>query len=112
MKNHVSLIGNVGMTPEIREFEKGRKMARFSVATKDFYKNQKGERVEDTTWHNIVCFGVKVDTIEKYVTKGQLIAIEGKLVNNSYEDKDGNKKYSTQINLNDFFFLGGKNDSK
>lgn len=112
MKNHVSLIGNVGMTPEIREFEKGKKLARFSVATKDVYKNQKGERVEETTWHNIVCFGVKVDTIEKYVSKGQQIAIEGKLVNNSYEDKDGNKKYSTQINLNDFFLLGGKNDSK
>src|SRR5665647_1239235 len=96
LKNKVQLIGNLGNAPEVRNTESGKKLARFSIATSETYRNAKGEKVKETQWHNLIAWGKVADIAEKYLTKGTEVAIEGKLMNNNYTDKDGNKKYSTE----------------
>ena len=108
LKNKVQLIGNLGNNPEIRTTEAGKKMARFSVATDETYRNAKGEKVTETQWHRIVAWGKLAEIAEKYLDKGKEVAIEGKLVNRSYNDKEGNKKYITEIQLNELLMLGAK----
>lgn len=108
LRNKVQLIGHLGQAPEIISFENGNKLAKFSIATNESYKNAKGERVTDTQWHNLILWGKQVDTIEKYVTKGQEIAIEGKLVTRTFETKDGEKRSKTEIQVQEFVLLGGK----
>ncbi len=110
LRNSVQLIGNLGMDPEVKQVSNGNKMARFSLATTDTYKNQKGEKVEDTQWHNLVIWGKLADVAEKYLKKGKQIAVEGRLETNSYDDKDGNRKFFTQINVNDLVMLGKDNN--
>jgi single-strand DNA-binding protein len=107
LKNKVQLIGNLGNTPEVKTIESGKKLARFSVATNESYRNAKGEKVTETTWHNLVAWGKVAEIAEKYLTKGKEVAIEGKLINNSYTDKDGNKKYSTEVQVNEILMFGG-----
>ena len=107
LRNHVQLIGRLGNDPQIRSFESGKKMATFSLATNDTYTNNKGEKVEDTQWHNIVVWGRKADVAEKYLHKGSEIAVQGKLTNRSYES-DGQKKYITEITLNELLMLDKK----
>ena len=107
LKNKVQLIGNLGNAPEVKTTESGKKLARFSVATNESYRNAKGEKVTETTWHNLVAWGKVAEIAEKYLTKGKEIAIEGKLINNSYTDKDGNKKYSTEVQVNEILMFGG-----
>ncbi len=109
LRNSVQLIGNLGMNPEIKNLESGKKVAKFSIATNEAYKNDKGEKIENTQWHNLVAWGKTADIIEKYVQKGNEVAIEGKLTNRSYDDKDGNKRYVTEIVVNEILMLGGKN---
>jgi single-strand DNA-binding protein len=106
MKNKVQLIGHVGQEPEIKTFGEGKKVANLTIATNDIYKNEKGEKVEQTEWHRISAWGKVADIIEKYVTKGKEIAIEGKLTHRSYEDKNGEKRYSTEVVANDILLLG------
>ena len=106
MKNKVQLIGNVGQEPEIKTFDGGKKVAHITIATNDYYTNDKGEKVEDTQWHKVSAWGKVADVIEKYVTKGKEIAIEGKLTHRSYDDKDGNKRYVTEIVANEILLLG------
>ena len=106
MKNTVQLIGNVGNDPEIKTFDGGRKLANLTIATNDSYKNDKGEKVEQTEWHKVVAWGKTADLIEKYVTKGLQIGIEGKLTHRSYEDKNGDKKYNTEVVVNELLILG------
>jgi single-strand DNA-binding protein len=106
LKNKVQLIGNLGNTPEVRNTESGKKLVRFSVATNEQYKNAKGERVTETQWHNIIAWGKVADIAEKYLVKGTEVAIEGKLVNRNYTDKEGNKKYITEIQVNELLMLG------
>jgi single-strand DNA-binding protein len=108
LRNSVTLIGNLGMDPEVKEVSKGRKMARFSLATSDSYKNEKGEKVTETQWHNLVIFGPLAEIAEKYLKKGKQIAVEGKLEHTQFDDKDGNRKYYTQINVNDLVLLGAE----
>ncbi len=108
LRNRVQLIGNLGNTPEIKVFEGNKKVARMTIATNEKYKNQKGEWVTDTTWHNITAWGNNAEIAEKYLQKGAEIAVEGKLKNNSYTDKDGNKRYTTEIHINEFIMLGKK----
>ena len=108
LKNKVQLIGNLGNAPEVKTLESGKKMARFSVATSESYRNAKGEKVTETQWHNLVAWGKVADIVEKYLTKGKEVAIEGKLVNRSYNDKDGNKKYITEVQVNELLMLGAK----
>tara|TARA_R110001592_G_scaffold186422_2_gene430775 strand:- start:676 stop:1014 length:339 start_codon:yes stop_codon:yes gene_type:complete len=109
LKNKVQLIGNLGNTPEVINLESGKKLAKISVATNETYKNSKGETVKDTQWHNCVAWGKTAEIIEKYLQKGNEVAIEGKLVNRSYEDKNGDKRYITEIVINELLMLGGKN---
>ena len=106
LRNSVQLIGNLGKDPEVKTFG-DKKKASFSIATTDSYKNQKGEKVEDTQWHNVVIWGSLVDVVEKYLKKGQEVCVEGKLMHRSYE-ADGEKKFITEINVNDLLMLGSK----
>ena len=108
LKNKVQLIGNLGNAPEVKTFETGRKMARFSVATHESYRNAKGEKVTETQWHSLVAWGKVAEIVEKYLTKGKEVAIEGKLINRSYNDKEGIKKYITEIQVNEVLMLGAK----
>lgn len=107
LRNNVQLIGNLGQDPEIKNLESGKKLAKFSIATNEFYRNAKGEKIEDTQWHNLIAWGKTAEIIEKYVNKGNEIAIQGKLTYNSYDDKDGNKRYVTEILVNEILLLGG-----
>ena len=106
MKNKVQLIGHAGQEPEIKTFGEGKKVANLTIATNDSYKNEKGEKVEQTEWHKVTAWGKTAEIIEKYVTKGKEIAIEGKLTHRSYDDKDGNKRYITEVVANDILLLG------
>ena len=106
LKNKVQLIGHVGNDPEIKTFDGGKKLAKLNVATNESYKNDKGEKVEETQWHNLVAWGKTADIIEKYVVKGKEIAIEGKLTHKSYEDKNGEKRYVTEVVIDELLLLG------
>ncbi len=108
LKNKVQLIGNLGSAPEVRTTENGKKLVRFSVATNEVYKNASGEKVKETQWHNIIAWGSLADIAEKYLTKGSEIALEGKLMNRNYTDKEGNKKYITEIQASELLMLGAK----
>jgi single-strand DNA-binding protein len=106
LRNKVQLIGNLGNDPEIVNLESGKKLAKFSIATNESYKNAEGEKVTDTQWHNVVAWGKTAEIIEKFVTKGKEIAIEGKLTSRSYDDKDGQKRYITEVVCNELLMLG------
>ena len=106
MKNRVQLIGNVGQDPEIKNLEGGKKLANFSIATNDTYTNDKGERITDTQWHRVTAWGNNAEIIEKYVTKGKEIAVIGKLSYRNYDDKNGEKRYVTEITISELQLLG------
>jgi len=106
LRNRVQLIGRLGQDPEIVNFADGNKMAKFSLATDDSYKDKDGNKVDRAYWHNIVVRGGLVKVVENYVTKGKEIALEGKLTNRSYNDKDGNKCYVTEVICNELLMLG------
>ncbi|RED24805.1 single-strand binding protein [Flavobacterium cutihirudinis] len=105
MRNRVQLIGNVGNDPEIKTLETGKKLAHLTIATKDYYKNDKGEKVEQTEWHRITAWGKTAEIIERFVVKGKEIAVEGKLTHRSYDDKNGEKKYITEVVVNEVLLL-------
>jgi single-strand DNA-binding protein len=96
------------MDPEVKQVSNGNKMARFSLATTETYKNQKGEKVTETQWHNLIIWGGLAEVAEKYLKKGKQIAVEGRLETNTYDDKEGNRKFYTQIKVNDLVMLDGK----
>jgi len=106
LRNKVQLIGHLGQDPEIINLESGKTLAKFSIATNESYKNAQGEKVENTYWHNVVAWGKTAEIIEKYVTKGKEVAIEGKLTNRSYETKEGEKRYITEVVCNELLMLG------
>ncbi|SDR97475.1 single-stranded DNA-binding protein [Christiangramia echinicola] len=106
LRNTVQLIGHVGNEPEIVNLDSGKKLAKFSVATNESYKNAKGEKITDTQWHNIIAWGKTAELIENYVPKGKEVGIEGKLTSRSYEDKDGVKRYITEVVCNELLLLG------
>ena len=108
LRNKVQLIGRLGKDPEIVTFEDGNKLAKFSMATDDSYKNKDGQKVERAYWHDLVVRGGLVNVVQNYVTKGQEIAIEGKLTNRSWEDKEGKTRYTTEIMCNELLLLGSK----
>lgn len=107
IRNRVQLIGNLGKAPEIHTTEKGKKLARFSIATNDTYHNSAGTKVKQTMWHNVIAWGKLAEIAEKYLIKGKEVAVAGKLVNRQYNDKEGVKRYVTEIVLNDIALLGG-----
>ena len=108
LKNKVQLIGNLGAAPEVRTMESGKKMVRFSIATSETYKNNKGERIKETQWHNVVAWGQVAEIANKYLTKGKEVAIEGKLISRNYTDKTGIRKYITEVHANELLLLGIK----
>lgn len=108
LKNKVQLIGNVGNAPEIRNTENGKKMARFSIATNEIYHNSKGEKIKETQWHNLLAWDKLAEIVEKHLAKGAEVAIEGKLMTRNYIDKEGTKKYITEIQVHDLLLLGNK----
>jgi single-strand DNA-binding protein len=108
LRNKVQLIGNLGSNPEIKTLDGGKKLAKLNLATNETYKNAKGEKITETQWHNLVAWGKTAEIIEKYVTKGQEIAVEGKLHTRNYTDKDGNKRYFTEIQVSELLMLGSK----
>ncbi|CAM1350874.1 single-stranded DNA-binding protein [Tenacibaculum insulae] len=105
LKNKVQLIGNLGKDPEIITLESGKKLAKFSIATNEVYKNSAGEKVTDTQWHNLVAWNKTAEIVEKYVTKGKEIMIEGKLTSRSYETSTGDKRYITEVIVNELLML-------
>ena len=111
LRNSVQLIGRLGKDPDVKTFEKGKKLATLTLATNETYKNHKGEKIQDTQWHSLVVWGKLADVVSKYLKKGSEIAIEGKLVHRAYETGNGEKKYFTEINVNDLVMLGGKSHS-
>ena len=109
LRNKVQLIGNLGKIPEIKNTDSGKKLAKFSVATNEVYTNNKGEKVKETQWHNLVAWGKLAEIAEKYLDKGSEVVIEGKIITKDYLDKDGNKKYTTEIQVNEMLLMGSKN---
>ena len=108
IKNRVQLIGNLGSAPEVKDLDNGNKVARFSIATSEYYVNKKGEKVSETQWHNIVIWGKLADVAGRYLQKGSQVVIEGKLSNRNYTDKEGAKKYFTEIVANEMLMLDKK----
>ena len=108
LRNKVQLIGNLGNNPEVITLESGKKLVKFSIATNDSYRNANGEKITDTQWHNVIAWNKTAEIVEKYLTKGNEIAVEGKLTSRSYENKEGVKKYITEIVVNELLMLGGK----
>lgn len=108
LRNKVTLIGYTGKEVEMINFGNGGAKASVSLATNDHYTNAKGEKVEETQWHTLVAFGKTAEILQKYVPKGKEIAIEGKITYRSYDDKDGVKRYITEIRVEEILLLGGK----
>ena len=108
LKNKVQLIGNLGNAPEIKNLENSKKIAKFSLATNESYRNEKGEKVQETQWHNLVAFGKVAELCEQYLSKGSEVAIEGKLTHRDYADATGVKRYLTEIHVNELLILDKK----
>ena len=106
LRNKVQLIGNLGNDPEIIILDNGQKLAKFSLATNEYYKDADGQKQTKTEWHNLVAWNKTAELIENYVTKGKEIAIEGKLTNRSWDDKEGNKHYTTEVVINEIVLFG------
>ncbi len=106
--NKVILLGNLGKDPEIRTLESGTKLARISVATNDYFKNKSGETIERTEWHNVILWRQRADIAEKFLQKGSQVYIEGRLQTRQWDDKDGNKRYTTEIIADVLNMVGGK----
>lgn len=108
LRNKVQLIGHLGNVPEVKNTEAGKKLVRFSIATNETYRNAKGEKVKETQWHSLIAWGKVADIAEKYLNKGSEVAIEGKLINRNYTDKEGNKKYVSEVQVNEMLMFGSK----
>ena len=108
LRNKVQLIGNLGADPEIKALDVGKKLAKMNLATNENYKNAKGEKVTETQWHNLIAWGKTAEIVEKFLKKGSEIAVEGKLINDNYTDKEGIKRYSTKIEVSELLMLDSK----
>ncbi|NOY88974.1 MAG: single-stranded DNA-binding protein [FCB group bacterium] len=106
--NKAILIGNLGKDPELRYTPSGKAVATFSLATTERWTGQDGQKNETTTWHNIVAWGKQAEVIKEYLSKGRQVYIEGRIVNRSYDDKDGNKRYISEVVVQNFQFLGNR----
>lgn len=108
IRNKVQLIGHLGADPEIVEIKEKHKLAKFRMATNEYYKNDEGEKVTETQWHNIIAWGKTAELVEKLFTKGAEVAVEGKLINRNYVDKSGEKKYVTEVQANEIMLIRTK----
>lgn len=107
LRNKVQLIGNVGENPKSHSFESGKKVSRFSLATNEYYLKD-GEKIQQTQWHTLVAWEKQADFVEKYISKGSEIAIEGKLTYRSFENESGEKQYITEVLISEILLLGSK----
>jgi single-strand DNA-binding protein len=105
LKNSVRLLGRLGEEPKVRTLESGKKVANFNLATNEVYRDSKGVKQTETTWHRLVAWGKQAEIAEKYLNKGSEISIEGKLSNRQWEDKNGEKHYTTEIVINALLML-------
>lgn len=105
LKNRVQLIGNLGTNPEVKTFGDGKIVVKLALATNESYKNDKGERVTVTTWHHLTAWNNNATFAKNYLAKGDELCIDGKLKNNTYTDKDGVKRYSVEIEVNEILIL-------
>jgi single-strand DNA-binding protein len=112
LRNRVQLIGNLGQDPEVKTLESGKKVAHFTIATNDNFKNADGQKIEETTWHNIVAWNGLAETSSKFLKKGKQVAVEGRLVYRSYEDKKGVTKYITEVVLSEMLLLNNTSKEK
>ena len=108
LRNSVQLIGRLGQDPEVRTLTTGKKLTTFSLATSDYYRNAEGEKIENTQWHNVIAWGKVGEISAEYLAKGEEVALEGKLTHRSYETNNGEKRYVTEINLNELLMIGGR----
>ncbi len=108
LKNKVQLIGNLGDNPEITKLESGKSVAKFSLATNETYKNAAGEKITDTQWHNVIAWNKTAELIETLLQKGSEVLLTGKLTHRSYETKEGEKRYTTEVVCNEFLLLDKK----
>ncbi len=108
LRNQVQLIGNLGNNPEITNFDNGKKLARISLATNENYTNTQGEKITNTEWHTVVLWNKTAEIAEKYLQKGKEVIIRGKLTHREYDDKEGNKRYVTEVVGNEILLLGSK----
>lgn len=106
LKNKVNLIGNLGINPEVKTINDGKKMARMTIATNESYRNSKGERITETQWHNLIAWGKTAELFERFTKVGSKVAVEGKLVNRAYTDKSGNKRQTTEVVVTELLLLG------
>jgi single-strand DNA-binding protein len=111
IRNRVQLIGRLGGDPEIKSFENNRKMAKLNLATSEVYNNTKGERVESTEWHNIIAWGKTAERAEEYLLKGMEVMVEGKLTHRQYTDKEGIKRYITEVEASELVLMNVKKSS-
>jgi single-strand DNA-binding protein len=111
LRNKVSLIGRLGAQPEVVTLESGKVFARFTLATNESYKGKDGAWKENTQWHNLKAWGKTAELVSKLLAKGQEIVVQGKIVNENYETKTGEKRYSTSIEVNEFLMLSPKSDN-
>ena len=109
MKNRATLIGNLGQDPEVKTIESGKKVTHFTLATDDSYKNSEGQKIKETTWHNCVAWNGLADIAGKFLKKGREVAVEGRIVYRTYEDKKGVTKNITEIVLDDLVLLRSNN---
>jgi single-strand DNA-binding protein len=111
LKNRVTLMGNLGKAPEMITLESGRKLAKMSLATDETYKNKQGEKVKETQWHSLTAWGKTAELLEKYATKGTELAVGGKLITRSYDSKEGEKRYRTEVEVSEILFLDKKSNN-
>jgi single-strand DNA-binding protein len=109
LRNKVQLIGNLGNNPEVKALESGRKLVKFSLATSESYKTKSGDKVKETQWYNLVVFGKIASVAEKFLKKGSRVAVEGKLTNRNYTDKNGVTRFITEVQVSELLMLGAKN---
>jgi len=102
LRNSVQLIGNLGRDVEFKTFDNGNKLAKLTLATNEYYKNNKGEKVQETQWHNVVAWGKTAEFMDKALNKGNEVCIKGKLVHRSYDDKDGVTRYVSEVVAQEF----------
>ena len=108
LKNKVQLIGHLGADPEMKALENGNTLTKMRIATSEIYKNAKGEKVTDTQWHVVTAWGKTAEIAGKYLNKGSYVMIEGRLTHNEFVDKDGQKRYFTEVVVGELVMLDKK----
>ena len=108
LRNHVQLIGHLGQTPELKTFDNGMTLLKAPLATNEYYRNNKGEKVQETQWHNIVAWGKTAEFFKQHIEKGDEVVIQGKLVHRKYQDAQGANRYVSEVVVAEFMKLGAK----